>query len=68
MIGQMLVDGCSGMHIGACLFDGGEVDIKPLVRPFLQEAELRQAFVDCVVQKPDQHYRYGNRQMSSIGG
>jgi cyclic pyranopterin phosphate synthase len=55
-------------QLRSCLFDGGEVDVRPLVRPMLQAEELHQAFIDCVVQKPDQHAKYGNRQMSSIGG
>lgn len=55
-------------QLRSCLFDGGEVDVRPLVRPDLQPAALRQAFVDCVVMKPDAHSLYGNRQMSRIGG
>lgn len=55
-------------QLRSCLFDGGEVDVRSLVRPGLQAAALHRAFVDCVVLRPDQHSKYGNRQMSSIGG
>jgi GTP 3',8-cyclase len=55
-------------QLRACLFDGGEVDVRGLLRDNADDQRLRQAFIDCVVQKPDQHARYGTRQMSSIGG
>jgi cyclic pyranopterin phosphate synthase len=55
-------------RLRSCLFDGGEVDVRPLVRPLVREADLHRAFVDCVAMKPDAHRRYGERQMSSIGG
>lgn len=55
-------------ELRSCLFDGGEVDLKPLLRPRLDVDKLRRAFVDCVVLKPDRHDMYGNRQMSRIGG
>lgn len=55
-------------QLRSCLFDGGEIDVKPFVRPLLDEKSLHQAFIDCVVLRPDQHKHYGNRQMSSIGG
>ncbi len=55
-------------QLRSCLFDGGEVDLRPLVRGSLRADALRQAFVDCVRLKPDRHQMYGNRQMSQIGG
>lgn len=55
-------------QLRSCLFDGGEVDLRPYLRPTRTQEKLRQAFIDCVVLKPDQHHRYGNRQMSQIGG
>ncbi len=55
-------------QLRSCLFDGGEIDLRPLLRPTAQRAELRQAFLDCVVLKPDAHKHYGTRQMSQIGG
>ncbi|MGE0480302.1 MAG: GTP 3',8-cyclase MoaA [Phycisphaerae bacterium] len=55
-------------QLRSCLFDGGEIDLRPLLRPVTFNAQLRQAFLDCVVLKPDAHQHYGNRQMSRIGG
>lgn len=55
-------------QLRSCLFDGGEIDVRPFVRPALDAAGLRQAFLDCVVLKPDAHQHYGTRQMSQIGG
>ncbi len=58
---------CDG-QLRSCLFDGGEIDVRPMLRPQLSFDGLRQAFVDCVVLKPDAHRHYGTRQMSQIGG
>jgi cyclic pyranopterin phosphate synthase len=58
---------CDG-QLRSCLFDGGEIEARPLLRPRLRFDALRQAFVDCVVLKPDAHRHYGTRQMSQIGG
>lgn len=55
-------------QLRSCLFDGGEVDVRRLLRSGASPAVLRQAFIDCVVQKPDAHRHYGTRQMSQIGG
>jgi cyclic pyranopterin phosphate synthase len=55
-------------QLRSCLFDGGEVDVRALLRPMPRAAAVRRAFVDCVVQKPDTHQHYGTRQMSQIGG
>ncbi|MCA9243857.1 MAG: GTP 3',8-cyclase MoaA [Phycisphaerales bacterium] len=55
-------------ELRACLFDGGEVDLKPMLRPFAQPKALQSAFVKSVTFKPDAHQSYGNRQMSRIGG
>lgn len=55
-------------QLRSCLFDGGEVDVRPLVRPSTDFPALRRAFIECVRLKPDQHKRYGERAMSSIGG
>jgi cyclic pyranopterin phosphate synthase len=56
----------------SCLFEGGEVDLKPLLRsagtqPRRRE-RLAEAMVECVRLKPDVHSRHGNEQMSRIGG
>lgn len=55
-------------ELRSCLFDGGEVDLTPMLRPSPDPQRLRQAFCDCVRLKPDQHQMYGNQQMSRIGG
>jgi cyclic pyranopterin phosphate synthase len=55
----------------SCLFEGGEVDIKPILRAAAatNRAELLgQAMTDCVRLKPEVHSRHGNQQMSRIGG
>lgn len=52
----------------ACLFDGGEIDVRPLLRPSVQEDALRAAFAACTQQKPTTHGAQGSRQMSQIGG
>ncbi|HSU68240.1 MAG TPA: hypothetical protein VLJ39_15280, partial [Tepidisphaeraceae bacterium] len=56
----------------SCLFEGGEVNIRPIVRsaptPTERRSLVAQAMVDCVRLKPDVHSRHGNEQMSRIGG
>jgi molybdenum cofactor biosynthesis enzyme MoaA len=57
----------------SCLFEGGEVDIRPILRTThasreLQLADLAQAMTDCVRLKPEVHTGHGNQQMSRIGG
>jgi molybdenum cofactor biosynthesis enzyme MoaA len=58
----------------SCLFEGGEVDLKPILRsedrcigdaPY---AAIAHAMEECVKQKPDVHTARGNEQMSRIGG
>lgn len=53
----------------SCLFDGGEVDVKSILRgqrPSLQA--LGDAMARCVRLKPTVHSYHGNKQMSRIGG
>ncbi len=56
----------------SCLFEGGEVAIRSIVRSTPDVTERRralaQAMTDCVRLKPDVHTRHGNEQMSRIGG
>jgi cyclic pyranopterin phosphate synthase len=56
----------------SCLFEGGEVDLKPILRGGHDAASrqrmLGRAMVDCVRLKPDVHGFRGNEQMSRIGG
>jgi len=66
-------------QLRSCLFDGGEIELRPLLRdersmpanfdaPPIHDVALRDAFVRCVAFKPDLHDITGNRQMSQIGG
>ncbi|MEE8170690.1 MAG: radical SAM protein, partial [Phycisphaerae bacterium] len=67
-------------QLRSCLFDGGEVELRPILRNGLPAsqagtngdadttARLNQAFIDCVAFKPEVHSYHGNRQMSQIGG
>jgi cyclic pyranopterin phosphate synthase len=56
----------------SCLFEGGEVDLRPILRstdPSPQRSyAIAQAMTDCVRLKPDVHSGHGNEQMSRIGG
>lgn len=55
----------------SCLFEGGEVPIRELIRGS-SDADRQQliarAMVDCVRLKPEVHSSHGNEQMSRIGG
>lgn len=59
-------------QLRSCLFDGGEIELRPMLRSAAaasaRNAALRDAFVRCVAYKPDVHDYHGNRQMSQIGG
>jgi cyclic pyranopterin phosphate synthase len=55
-------------RLRACLFDGGEIDLRPRLRPAIDAARLRAAFVECVRLRPQQHSAHGNRAMSQVGG
>jgi cyclic pyranopterin phosphate synthase len=55
-------------QLRSCLFDGGEVELRPLLRSGGGHRELADAFARCVAFKPQEHSYYGNRQMSQIGG
>ncbi|MGN6368626.1 MAG: GTP 3',8-cyclase MoaA [Phycisphaerae bacterium] len=61
----------------SCLFDGGEVDLKPILRqPTLTptgeiespEILLANAMTTCVALKPTTHSSHGNKAMNRIGG
>ncbi|MGH7175974.1 MAG: GTP 3',8-cyclase MoaA [Tepidisphaeraceae bacterium] len=54
----------------SCLFEGGEVDVRSILRGGVAEIQtaLAQAMTDCVRLKPDVHSLHGNQQMSRIGG
>ena len=57
----------------SCLFEGGEVDVKAVLRsetaqPGRRHQALADAMAECVRLKPDVHSRHGKDQMSRIGG
>jgi cyclic pyranopterin phosphate synthase len=56
----------------SCLFEGGEVAIRGMLRQHSDRGERKlavaQAMTDCVRLKPDVHTYHGNQQMSRIGG
>ena len=56
----------------SCLFEGGEVDVRTILRDgqstISRRAALAQAMTDCVRLKPEVHSHHGNQQMSRIGG
>lgn len=55
-------------ELRACLFDGGEVDVRSMLEPEVDVAGLRMAFQECIALKPLTHSTRGNRQMSELGG
>jgi cyclic pyranopterin phosphate synthase len=56
----------------SCLFEGGEVDVRSVLRspldPPARRAALANAMTECVRLKPDVHGGHGNQQMSRMGG
>jgi cyclic pyranopterin phosphate synthase len=56
----------------SCLFEGGEVPIRDLIRSFTSSSDRSRAVADAMVQciklKPEVHSHHGNEQMSRIGG
>ena len=71
-------DTCNRLRLTAngvlrsCLFEGGEVNILPLLRVSSdsanRRARLADAMTQCVKQKPQIHSHHGKDQMSRIGG
>jgi len=71
-------DACNRLRLTAtgklrsCLFDGGEVDLRAILRDdalcIHRQRKLADAMVDCVLLKPDVHSAHGNEQMSRLGG
>jgi cyclic pyranopterin phosphate synthase len=56
----------------SCLFEGGEVAIRELIRshpsPDSRRTAIADAMTQCVKLKPEVHSYHGNQQMSRIGG
>jgi len=55
-------------ELRACLFDGGEVDVLPALRPTPDASVVADLMKRCVLLKPDTHSARGNRAMSQLGG
>jgi cyclic pyranopterin phosphate synthase len=56
----------------SCLFEGGEVDVRSILRSQSEVVSRRlalgRAMVDCVALKPEVHSGHGSEQMSRVGG
>ena len=52
----------------SCLFEGGEVDIRQLLRSRKTPHAIADAMTECVRRKPTVHSYRGNQQMSRVGG
>jgi cyclic pyranopterin phosphate synthase len=56
----------------SCLFEGGELPIRDLMRsiddPQKRNRAIADAMTRCVALKPEVHSYHGNQQMSRIGG
>lgn len=55
-------------ELRSCLFDGGEVNVLPALRPTADRDRIVKLLGECVQLKPDVHSNRGNRAMSQIGG
>jgi cyclic pyranopterin phosphate synthase len=71
---QPFCDTCNRLRLTAtgvlrsCLFEGGEVDLKSILRGGGSDPDLAEAMERCVALKPTVHSSRGNIQMSQIGG
>jgi GTP 3',8-cyclase len=52
----------------SCLFEGGEVELRNLLRAGATDQQLALAMVECVAKKPQVHSHRGFTPMSQIGG
>lgn len=55
-------------QLRSCLFDGGEVNVLPALRPRPDSARIIDLMSQCVALKPEVHSQRGNRAMSQMGG
>jgi len=55
-------------RLRSCLFDGGDVDLLPTLRPQRDPEAISRAFAQCVVLKPETHSPRGTHAMSQMGG
>ena len=63
-VGRRLLD----LYLRACLFEGGDVELAPLLRSEAPDDVLRAAFETCVRSKPEVHGARGAWAMSRMGG
>ncbi|HEX8339678.1 MAG TPA: hypothetical protein VF624_02090, partial [Tepidisphaeraceae bacterium] len=70
-------DTCNRLRLTAagvlrsCLFDGGEVDLMPILQQATgpaADSAIAHAMAECVRLKPVTHSGHGNAQMSRVGG
>ena len=52
----------------SCLFEGGEVETRAMLRDGSPDHAIANAMVECVMKKPDVHSQRGYTPMSRIGG
>ena len=55
-------------ELRSCLFDGGEVNVLPALRPTPRTDVIVDLMRRCVALKPETHSARGNRAMSQLGG
>lgn len=55
-------------ELRSCLFDGGEVNVLPSLRPAPDSTAIIDLMRSCVALKPETHGARGNRAMSQMGG
>lgn len=55
-------------QLRSCLFDGGEVNVLPALRPRPDSVRIIELMSQCVAMKPEVHSQRGNRAMSQMGG
>lgn len=55
-------------ELRSCLFDGGEVNVLPALRPAPDSTAIVDLMRRCVALKPETHSHRGNRAMSQMGG
>lgn len=55
-------------ELRSCLFDGGEVNVLPALRPHADPAAIVRLMSQCVQMKPEVHSQRGNRAMNQLGG
>ncbi len=55
-------------ELRACLFDGGEIDLLPILEKSNNTDAIIEQMAQCIREKPLQHSSRGNRAMNQLGG